>query len=196
MAKDEQGAGSARSRYEYRVWGEHRRARKLLARLADSETTEVVEDCYLLADDMSWNAKVRDDTLKIKQLVSEHKGFERWRSERHTSSDSAPSPFDELFETLRLDRPQRGKPFDIEKAVQRIDPDCGIRAVFVTKRRRRYRVDGMKAEVTDIEVRDSGEVLRTLSIEGEDLDQLRGLRKALGLRDHPNIAVHQFIDAL
>jgi hypothetical protein len=182
------------ARYEYRVWGEHRKARKLMGKLASDETRDRVQDCYLLVDDPSWNAKVRDNTLKIKQLVAEDKGFEQWVSGRHRSSDSAPSPFDTLFDELRLDRPQKGKPYDLSRAVEQLNPDLGVKAVFVTKKRRRFRIGSLRAEVTDIEIDGTGELLRTLSIEGDDLDELVSLRKKLGLREQPNVAVHQAID--
>lgn len=184
-----------RARYEFRVWGKHRKARKLLARLASDVTKEEYEDCYLLVDDPSWNAKVRDNMLKIKHLVAEDKGFEQWASGRHRSAKSTPSPFDELFEELRLDRPQRGKKYNLPKEIKKLDPIDGVRAVFVTKQRRRYTIGDIKAEVTDIEIHDSDQVLRTLLIEGDDLKQLVKLRKKLGIRDEPNVPMHQLIDA-
>ncbi len=183
-----------RARYEYRVWGKHRKARKLLSRLATSETTETLEDCYLLTDDPAWNAKVRDSTLKIKHLVSEDRGFEQWASGRYRTSKSTPSPFDAIFEALNLDRPQKGKKFSIERAVKELDDEFDVRAVFVTKERVRYRIGSLLAEVTDIEIVDSDEILHTLSIEGDDLDELASLRKKLGLKNEPNVAVHQAID--
>lgn len=196
MAKKKELERSARyGRYEFRVWGSHRKARKTLARLASETRTERVRDCYLIVDDPSWNAKVRDNTLKIKQLVAEDKGFERWSSDKHRSAKSAPSPFDDLFEELRLDRPQRGKPYDLRKAVKRLGPESGVRAVFVTKRRKRYRIGSLRGEVTDITIRDTGEVLRTLAVEGDNLEELVALRKKLGVRDEPNIAVHQAIES-
>ena len=82
------------ARFEHRVWGKHRKARKLLTKLATEQMTERVNDCYLLVDDPAWNAKIRNNTLKIKQLVAERKGFERWTSDRHRTADSVPSPFD------------------------------------------------------------------------------------------------------
>ncbi len=182
------------ARYEYRVWGRHSKARKKLARLASNEVEETVKDCYLLVDDSSWNAKIRRNNLKIKQLVSEDQGFERWTSDRHRTADTAPSPFDDLFEQLRLDRPQRGKSYDLYKAIDELDPSSGVRAVFVIKRRRRYTVGALRAEVTDIEVTETSDLLHTLVIEGDDLDELVALRKELGLRDEPNFAVHQAID--
>jgi hypothetical protein len=66
--------------------------------------------------------------------------------------------------------------------------------VFVTKQRRRYRVWDLRAESTNIRIHESGDVLQTLSIEGDDLDQLRALRKRLGLRGEDNRAVHSALD--
>lgn len=197
MAKnDGETSTPRRARYEFRVWGKQRKARKKLAEIATSTSHETFEDVYLLGEDPEWNAKVRDNTLKIKQLVSERKGFERWSRNEYVSADETPSPFDDIFDTLRLDRPQRGKKFDIKRAVRRLDDDGDIRAVFVTKERQRFEIGDITAEVTDITVDDTGEVLRTLSVEGDDLKALVALRKELGLRDEENLAVHQAIDEL
>ncbi len=179
------------ARYEYRVWGRHRSARKLLRGMATAETRERVDDCYLLTADPAWNAKIRDSTLKIKYLIAEDQGFERWARGKYRSADGTPSPFDTLFEDLNLDRPQRGKSYDLERAIAGLDPNSGVRAVFVVKHRRRYRIGPLRAEVTDVMIRGSKEVLRTLSIEGDDLDELVVLRNTLGLADEPNSPVHE-----
>lgn len=193
MAKKQPISDPPKVRYEYRVWGKQRKARKSLEKLASDVTEERVKDCYLLVDDATWNAKVRNNTLKIKQLISEDKGFERWSADRPASADAAPSPFDDLYERLRLDRPQRGKKYDLYDAVERLDGDPDTQVVFVVKHRRRYTIGKLRAEVTDIEVTETSEVLHTLQIEGEDLDDLVALRKKLGLRDQPNVAVHEAI---
>ena len=194
VRQTEEASRADKARFEYRVWGEHRKARKALRKMADTETRERVDDCYLLVDDPTWNAKVRDDTLKVKQLVSERKGFERWVSAKHRSSKSAPSPFDDLYDDLDFDRLRSKKKYTIAKALKKLDPDSGIRPLFVSKKRRRYTVGELRAEVTDIEILDTGEVLRTLSIEGDDLADLVKLRKALGLKGETNTAVHTAID--
>jgi hypothetical protein len=193
--KQGKGRDSGQPRYEYRVWGEHRSARKKLARLSTATSKERVNDCYLLVEDGSWNAKVRDNTLKIKQLVENDDGFQRWTSGRHRDVESTPTPFDEIFEQLNLDRPQRGKSYDLRRAVKNLDAMTGVRAVFVAKKRQRYSIGDLRAEATDIKLRDSGEVLHTLSIEGNDLDELVDFRKRLGLHEEPNIAVHEAIEA-
>ena len=136
---------SGKVRYEYRVWGEYRSARKKLAKLATEETRQYIEDCYLLGEDPDWNAKVRNNEMKVKQLVGEDRGFERWTTEWFESSHDAPEPFDDLFDELRLDRPQRGKSYDLLKEVAKLDSGAAARAVFVTKRRRRYRIGPIRA---------------------------------------------------
>lgn len=193
MARSNKDTEPMQGRYEFRVWGKHKRAREILVEIADDSSRERIEDCYLLTDDTEWNAKVRDDTLKVKQLITERKGFEQWTSERHRTAKSTPSPFDVLFQELRLDRPQRGKSYDLEKAVAKIDPSLGVHAVFVNKERQRFVVGDLRAEVTDITIAETGDVLTTLSIEGDDLPTLVALRKRLGLKGEKNVAVHQVI---
>jgi hypothetical protein len=184
-------AASNNERFECRVWGKHRQARRLLAGLADRERTEQVDDCYLLVDDAALNAKVRDNTLKVKQLVAERKGFERWTSNRHDVAHTAPAPFGTLAEQLGLHRRERDA--DLRTAFAAFGAAAGVRLVFVAKHRRRYRVGSLRAEATDIRLLDTGEVLHTLSIEGDDLKRLVALRARLGLRGEDNVAVHNVL---
>ena len=191
MAKKNQ---SQDAKFEYRVWGDQQKARNVLASVGTDKTTEEIEDCYFLGDDSDWNAKVRDSTLKVKRLVAEKRGFEQWSSEWHRDGDETPAPFDQLFDDLHLDRLNRGKSFSISKAVKGLDDDHEARPVFVTKSRVRYRVGSVRAEITDIRIDGTGEVLQTLAIVGDDLDELVALRKKLGLTDSENVAVHVAID--
>ena len=174
----------AGAHYEYRVWGRHKKARKLLAEMAEPTVEREIEDCYFLGDDPDWNAKVRGSTLKVKRLVGEERGFELWTSEKHLVVDAIPEPFDQLFDDLHLDRVARGKSFSIAKA----------RPVFVTKRRQRFALGSVKAEITEITVHETGEELQTLAIQGDDLDELVKLRDALGLKSEDNVAMHLAID--
>ncbi len=184
---------SGSARFEYRVWGDHGCARAMLSELAEDERAERVDDCYLLVDDPAWNAKVRNDALKIKQLVEEDRGFERWVARKHRSADTAPSPFDDLFDELGLDGLDDDE-YDLAAAVALLPASRAVRAVFVTKHRLRYRIGCLRAEATDVVIQPSGEVLRTLAIEGDDLDELEALRARLGLVDEPNTPVHQAIE--
>ncbi len=182
-------------RYEFRVWGQYPRAARVLDDIADSSSRERIHDCYLLVDDPAWNAKIRGNSIKIKQLVTEQKGFEHWVSQRHRAAESAPSPFDELFGDLNVEQLAGASAHELSKLTRRIDPDSGIRAVVVTKDRRRHSIGEMRAEYTRIAVHETGERLRTLVIEGDDLDELKALRKELGIRGENNIAVHHALAA-
>jgi hypothetical protein len=188
MAKKQLTVEPTGARFEYRVWGTHRRARRMLEKLADAQTTEQVDDCYVLVDDSALNVKIRESTLKIKQLVAERKGFEQWKSDRHHSVDTVPTPFDTIYLRLGLDR--SSEDVDLTAVVAAVGLDAGVRLVIVNKQRRRFRVGDLRAESTDITITETGEVLHTLSIEGDDLEQLRALRRRLGLHGHENVAVH------
>lgn len=190
MADEQFTSNSRRARFEYRVWGTHRDARDLLDRLADARTSEQVDDCYLLVPDSSLNVKIRDNTLKIKQLVAENRGFECWRADRHRSADTVPPAFEAVFERLGLDRAGRGNAIDLAAEIAALGPDSGVRPVFVTKHRRRFRIGMVRAEYTDIRIHESGEVLHTLSIEGDHLEDVAILQEQLGLRGQRNVAVH------
>ncbi|NNE94803.1 MAG: hypothetical protein HKN24_02130 [Acidimicrobiales bacterium] len=183
-----------RARYEFRVWGDYPKVIRKLARLASDETTEEVEDCYLLGHGRKWNAKVRDSTLKVKRLLERERGFDRWDANWHRSADSVPSPFDEVFDDLSLDRPQRGKKYNLSKAVSALEEDGSTRAVFVTKRRRRFQLGEVRGEIAQLDIHDTSIRLQSIAIEGEDLDELVALRRKLGLKGHDNVAMHVAID--
>ena len=153
-------------RYEFRVWGEHEAARRQLSVLADVERHEQLDDCYLLLDDWSYNAKIRRNCLKIKRLVDVRLGFQRWSSSKS----------------------------DLVGPVPQLDTSGGVRAVFVTKERCRFRFGSIRAEVTEVDVFGQPGVLRTLAIEGKDLDELVRLRSVLGLAHLPNVALHLAVE--
>lgn len=193
MATKQLRARPTGARFEYRVWGKHRRARRLLEEFADDQTSEHTEDCYLLVDDVMWNAKIRDNTLKIKRLVGERKGFEQWASSRHHCADTVPSALDRFFGPLEFLRSQRCGTYDLLAAITAVGPSTEVRPVVVTKHRRRHRVGDLRAEATVIRVHETSEVLHTLSIDGDDLVRLRALRNRLGLQGEDNVAVHNVL---
>jgi hypothetical protein len=80
------------------VWGKNRSARKQLESLSTHTVKERINDFYNIVDDTSWNAKVRHNTLKVKQLLEHDDGFQRWASGRHRNAESTPTPFGEIFQ--------------------------------------------------------------------------------------------------
>ena len=186
---------SARSRYEYRVWGKHRKIRKQIVALAESEAVhEEIEDCYLISEDEKWNAKVREDRLKLKQLTKQKRGFERWDRQWPEDAEETPAPWDDVYTQLRLDKPARGKNFNIDKAVKKLDDDAGVQAVFVTKQRKTYQIGNIRAEIVKIDLRDGDKRLHSIALQGRDLKELRALVGDLGLDAEPNVPMHVAIE--
>lgn len=181
-----------RSRYEFRVWGNQDEAHRRLLSLADSSTEKHFKDCYLLVDDPTCNLKIRRNRLKVKRLVEERFGFQRWSTNWHrVTTEASPESSDTrtLAEAAGL-----AAPTDLGQVVEELHPAADLRPLFVTKHRMRFRFGSMRAEVTDLEVGRNGEHLCTTAIEGRDLLDLIRLRSSLGLDLVPNVAVHLALD--
>lgn len=178
-------------RYEFRVWGQQRSARRLLSNLAASERKERLSDCYLLDGDPSHNAKIRHSRLKLKQLEEERLGFQRWSTAWHRVPKDVPEPFDRLLGDISRAE-LRSEDFQhlLTEAADGLDGGDPVRAVFVTKRRRRFRIGSMKAEATNVKIEGRSGSLSTVAIEGPDLHELIKLRETLGLAHAPNLALH------
>ncbi len=183
------------ARYEFRVWGKRKDACKRLSKLADVELEEELHDCYLLVADRGCNAKIRRNRLKVKTLIGKHSGFERWSTMWHQVSAEAPQPFDQLMSELSNRRPQkRSYGRTVAKTIDKLDLDNDVRAVVVDKRRRRFHLGSIRAEATDLIVQGQPGRLRTLAIEGRDLDDLIKVRSLLGLAKVPNLALHLAVE--
>lgn len=181
-------------RYEFRVWGEQPDARKLLSDLAGTVRKERLSDCYLLNGDPSHNAKIRHSRLKLKHLEEERLGFQRWSTAWHRVPKDVPEPFDKLLgdisrAELRSDDIQHV----LAEAADGLDAQDALRAVFVTKRRRLFKIGSMRAEATTVKIDGRPGSLSTVAIEGPDLHELIRLRETLGLAHAPNLALHEAV---
>lgn len=187
--------GAPNSRFEFRVWGDSKTVRKRLSRLADVELREQLDDCYLLVSDPRCNAKIRENQLKVKRLIGERLGFQRWSSMRHRAAANAPEPFSKLVTDLTSARALDGDyRRSVAKMVGRLERQHDVRPVFVTKDRRRFRFGSVRAEVAKVKVTGRPGRLSTIAIEGSDLLELVSLRNLLGLNDLPNLALHLAVD--
>jgi hypothetical protein len=190
------GSTRARSRYEFRVWGRRDETCDVLSRLADEERVESHEDWYLLLGQRSCNAKIRRNRLKVKRLIEERFGFQRWAAVRHRMASGDVCPLELLMDELRLDDPNQGCPPDFEAPAGRATPGGAVPALHVTKWRRRFDLGSIRAEATEVEIEGHSGRLRTVAIEGHELDELIRLRASLGLDRSPNLAFHLAISSL
>lgn len=185
----ERKSRSLKSRYEFRVWGDRTEAGQRLSSVADSEREELIEDWYLLIDDRACSLKVRRSRLKVKRLVEERFGFQRWSSNWHS------------LKVLGSDEPEfdlARNPVDGLEAVGVPGQDLAttLRPVLVTKHRTRFRCGSVRAEIADLQVDGHPGSLCTVAIEGRDLVDLLHLRSALGIDLVPNVAVPWVLDPL
>ncbi|MGI9598512.1 MAG: hypothetical protein ACR2QK_20265 [Acidimicrobiales bacterium] len=189
--------GIAEPRYEFRVWGAKKRVSKQLSNLASGERKQHLEDWYLLDGDPTCNTKIRDCGLKVKRLEEERLGFQRWSTKWHHVPTEAPKPFDQVLQELNKSQlSSEDYEHVLAEVFDEFDPGRELRAVFVTKRRRRFRFGSIRAEATSIEIEGRPGSLSTVAIEGPDLHDLIHLRSSLGLAHVPNLPLHLAVDPL
>ena len=180
------------ARFEFRVWGFHQALIERLASAADVDRTRQLTDCYLLTPDPALNVKIRQRRLKIKRLVEEQAGLQRWASTWHRNAAEAPKPFDGLFKELAQWSEGNRTPNKLAKAIN--TTDLGLKAVAVTKHRRRLRLGSIRVESAELMIADRPERLGTLAIEGRNVDDLLHLRSELGFSSARNVAIHLAIN--
>ena len=193
-----QGRGS---RYEFRAWTDGAQVREHLESWAQSSATESVHDCYLLCDDPTYNVKVRDGRLKLKQLIGERKGFQLWGRIRKDDFTTIASPFYAVMKSLEGLMPEdhRAVADRLNSALQdsSVSTNAAILAVPVTKKRRLFRLGLIKGEVTQVKVASGNRrsTLTTVAIEGPNIRPLIALRASLGLADEANRPYHLAVGA-
>lgn len=190
---DDRSGTDPRARYEYRVWGRRADLQRHLSGLADSVHHDSIEDCYLLVADPACNAKIRGKRLKVKRLIDERFGFQRWSSTWHRL-DRIPEPFGAMLAELTDQPHQWDDPQSLASAIGEVESLHSIRAVYVAKDRRRFRLGSIRAEAVELEIPGLGRPLTTVAFGGRDLGQLIQLRRTLGLDLAPNVAVHLAVD--
>lgn len=189
LLDDEQA--TSKRRYEFRVWGGWSDACRQLKRLAGDERRQRLSDCYLLGGDPARNTKIRHSKVKVKHLVEERQGFQRWSSVWHGLAEDAPRPFDRLLDEIHRSAPESDDyQHSVTEAVEDVESDDPLQAVFVTKHRRRFLIGSMKAESTRVGLDGRSRSMHTLAIEGPDIQELIQLRAVLGLTGVPNLALH------
>ncbi|MGH1488654.1 MAG: hypothetical protein ACRBK7_04545 [Acidimicrobiales bacterium] len=182
------------SRYEFRVWGKQKQACRTLSKIADRERLQRLDDLYFLDGDPASSTKIRRRRLKVKRLQEVRLGFERWSTTWHRVPSDAPKPFDAVLKELQHCKPG-SKDYDqiIASVASGLKPKHALRAVLVTKDRRRFRFGAIRAEATTVQIEGCADSLTTVAIEGPDLLELVELRERLGLEKMCNVAVHQAV---
>lgn len=180
-------------RYEFRAWGDWEHLRAKLADLATGQRHQRLHDCYLLVPASRLCAKIRKDQLKLKRLVEEESGFQRWASTWYENAERAPKPFRSfLRELAQRDHDEMDRSW-LREVAGEIGPKLDVHPVFVTKDRDRFRLGPIRAELTQVTFQNQAGRLSTIAIEGPDIGHLKPLRSLLHLSHMPNVS---FLEAV
>src|SRR4051794_1377420 len=153
-------------------------------------SVEEGDELYLLAPGGD-NVKVRDGLMDVKVLrATDAAGLQRWEPILKAAFPLRSNDASTVLEALRRPVPAGlpdGLTLDELQAAAQVGATSGPRAVWVHKRRTRYRVAGCLAERTELEA----EGHQTVSVAAESTDPAVVLAavEALGLRDYCNLDV-------
>lgn len=172
-------------RFEYRVWGEDLVAeRRALDAAGSPGEIRDSRETYLVGPATAVNAKIRNGSLDVKELVRVESGCEQWRP-RFCRSFPLPAPvLAAQLEDLLGPEPLAGALYTAAELVAEVSHRPGRAAVEVEKRRHLYTVGGCVAELAEVDV--GGTPLYTAAVESEDLEQLVQVVADLGLDRRPN----------
>jgi hypothetical protein len=190
------GIQPSEGRWEFRAWdGLGDAVRAMHSHLATCGPIQALEDHYLLGASNSSNAKARGGAIKVKRLLANRRGFQRWAPEWCCEAPIEQHQIARLLGYLGLHVPSAG--VDAATLPRRIDDipgwlhsEYGIRVVSASKRRARFAVGVGLAELSRVSFDGSPEVT-SVAIEGADLKSLSDLRRAFGLEESDNIPMHQ-----
>ena len=182
-------------RFEFRVFGDALPVERtaLEAQAAEAGDEEARTDTYFVAPGCTDRSlKLRGGKLDLKVLRDVREGLELWEP---SAAAAFPVAAERLRDDLlgpagiRLDLPAAPVGRDLLLALARGAPDT--RVATVEKRRRRYRLDGVAAEVTRLRV--DGRRAETVAVEEAELDRALAAVVTLGLSEKRNTSYQRFL---
>ena len=185
-------------RYEFRIFGEGLGAeREVLRRLAGAghgagEEEARTDVYFVVPGHADASLKLRGDKLDLKLLRAGRDGLELWEPAAEARFPLAPERLrDALLKPAGawLDLPAAPVGRDLLLALGHAA--SGLRIVRVEKRRRQYRVQGVRAEFTRLSA--DGRPAESIAIEEADPDRALGAVAALGLLDRRNTSYQRWL---
>jgi hypothetical protein len=175
-------------RYEFRTWAQTLAELKdKLQQFASLKGSEQSQETYLIsASTERCNAKIRNQLMDLKLLLSTDRGLQRWKPVL-----KADFPLDRsvittrIFPALELPPPQLdAERFSISEFLKKLSGCSGIAIVQVAKSRMQFTVDGCQAEFASVTI----EALTqdTVAVESENPEAVLNVMGRLGLEGAPN----------
>jgi exopolyphosphatase/guanosine-5'-triphosphate,3'-diphosphate pyrophosphatase len=185
-------------RWEWRAFGDAVDALEPVLDDVAPDRVHESDEVYLLSVDGTDAVKVRDELMDVKHLVRvSDEGLEQWVPVMKAAFPLSVADVGAALGALRVDIPA-SLPRDAytfpELLAELVDPNPGLLAVEVHKRRERYTIGGCLAELT--EVRTANASTRTFAIESEDADLVLAAVRAVGMAPRPNVSFARGLKAL
>ncbi|MBO0847103.1 MAG: Ppx/GppA family phosphatase [Nocardioides sp.] len=176
-------------RWEWRTFDrQFGRAETTLAALSPVQVVESSE-LYVVSAAGEGVVKVRDELMDVKQLHEvDADGLERWSPVLKAPFPLSSTDLATVVQALGVELtspPARTTYSWAELLVEVVDPQPDLLAVEVHKTRRRFKLGGCQAELTDVRT-DHGST-RTLAVESESAESVMAAVAELGLVTRPNV---------
>jgi len=184
-------------RWEWRTFGDDFGVAEDRFGRLEPERVEESDEVYLLSVGGGDTVKVRDGDLDVKHLEQVNEdGLEQWLPVLKVAFPLEVTEVGSLLAGLRAGvSPLTRVTYTLEELLDEVvRPSGDLLAVDVHKGRRRYAIDGCRAELTD--VRTGSMATRTIAVESEDPDRVLATVRKLGLEALPNVNVPRGLKAL
>jgi exopolyphosphatase/guanosine-5'-triphosphate,3'-diphosphate pyrophosphatase len=184
-------------RWEWRTFGESFGEADIRLRALASERTQESDETYVLSLESDASVKVRDGLMDVKKLESVNDdGLERWKPIMKAALPLSPADVGTVMTALAASVSGLARSeYTLDQLVDDlVQPDPGLRAVEVHKRREHYTVGGCMTELSEVET-DRGS-RRTIAVESEDPARVIATVRELGLESRQNVSVPRALKEL
>ncbi len=143
------------------------------------------EEIYFLIDNPALNIKLRHDLIDVKKLLLVNPdGLEKWIPILKADFPIQPTHMHELFRLSELDFEEAVTGVDVEAFVASFSNLNQIEVVKISKKRSKYLVYGVSAELTKIRMEHLQ--FATISMENETSDLIKKAKIKLGININSN----------
>jgi exopolyphosphatase / guanosine-5'-triphosphate,3'-diphosphate pyrophosphatase len=183
-------------RWEWRTFGESFGEADARLGALPPERVQESDETYLLSLESDASVKVRDGLMDVKKLEAVNDdGLERWKPVMKAAFPLSGTDVGVVMAALAASVPRLARDYTLDQVMgDLVQPDPGLRAVEVHKRREHYTVGGCMTELSEVET-DRGS-RRTIAVESEDPARVIATVRELGLESRHNVSVPRALKEL
>jgi exopolyphosphatase / guanosine-5'-triphosphate,3'-diphosphate pyrophosphatase len=175
-------------RWEWRTFGESLGFAGDLLSSEEPQRTQESDEMYLLSEESDASVKIRDGLMDVKRLEAvSADGLEQWRPVLKGAFPLEAGDVRTVMTVLGMSADEVGwDSYTLDELLtELVQPNRGLTAVQVHKKRAHYLVSGAMAEVS--EVKAGPKSARTVAVESEDPALVTAAMQKLLVTDLPNV---------